>query len=258
MGESLRISVDERTNSLILKAANEALISAEAILKHLDQPTDDDNEAEEEEELSGVTIRVFWLCQGSPHADAAPASRVLPTAVCKGLAKIGLNAPYVVSQAVTSLALPDTDDFEAFLLRDVRSNLFGKEVWLNVEGHLRPIDEEQLQFNMETTCKESYPQKTRNTNTFSGSVVTPLDHYVILGTTSYATGSTYLRYRIDLLRPQWRRIRWRRRWWWWRWRLWRRRRIRGRWRLWRRRRIRGRWRLWRRRWPGSWRWVRCS
>ncbi len=199
LGDSVRISVDSRTSHLLVKAADEVMQSVSRILSEIDTPAEEQpsNQAAENESRlpSSAMLRVFWLSSGSPNKDAPSADRVLPKSVCDGLVKIGIYNPHLVSQATVSMALMNGEN--NFRLGDIPVKVFGQKLDFHVHGVAETTRSGKLGLQLESVVRRTENvgfgggggTKSTVVNQFSGSIVTPLDHYVILGSTSYATGT---------------------------------------------------------------------
>lgn len=198
LGNTARISADPRTNSLIVQADAEVLNSTIDILKSLDAPTEKDSTfAEDPEDIDlppTVMIRFFWLCDGPPTKGAKQAETILPASVCNGLRKIGLENPYLAAQGTTTLALSGAVELSLkgqkenvfFEIGNLPTDLFGDRIQLGVEGEVGIKLPDRLMLSVRTHGNRREGKNYRTLNQFSGSLVTPLDHYVILGATSYA------------------------------------------------------------------------
>lgn len=199
LGDSVRISVDSRTSRLLVKAADEVMQSVSRILSEIDTPAEEQpsNQAAENESRlpSSAMLRVFWLSSGSPNKDAPSADSVLPKSVCDGLVKIGIYNPHLVSQATVSMALMNGEN--NFRLGDIPVKVFGQKLDFHVHGVAETFRSGKLGLQLESVVRRTENvgfgggggTKSTVVNQFSGSIVTPLDHYVILGSTSYATGT---------------------------------------------------------------------
>lgn len=195
LGNAVRVSVDERTNSLLVKSDEAQRDEIKEVLANLDQPTE--KEKSQTEGVKGqdlppaMMVRIFWLCDGQPSSDAPSADSILPKSVCDGLTKIGIGNPFLASQGTTTVALEDHDDrrMGRFQIEQIPSLLFGEHIGLSMEGSAIADGSEQLMLSVQFSGTKKEGNNYRNVNVFHGSVVMPLDHYVILGASSYATSA---------------------------------------------------------------------
>ena len=199
LGTVPRMSVAEHINSLLVQAKEEELKTIHSLLTEIDQPAEyggDALKADGKSDLpESIMVRMFWLCDGKPSEGAKAALGPLPKTVCDALQKIGIDSPYLAAQGTTTVALQDSQGrYRAdFQLENIPAELFGDHLFLNILGEVMPQGSEQLKISLHCSGTKKVGRNSTNINTFKSSVVTPLDHYVILGTNSYMASTNTTR-----------------------------------------------------------------
>lgn len=192
LGNAARLSVAEPTNLLLVQAEEEQLVSIRNILTEIDQPESQVASGNDQNLPPAMMVRIFWLSDGEPSADAPSADSILPSSVCDALTKIGIYNPFLAAQGTTTFALQDekTDPRSNFRLEKIPAELFGDQLFLTMLGEATSHDSGQPKLSLQCYSTKKIGDELININEFMGSVVTPLDHYVILGTNSYVTNAT--------------------------------------------------------------------
>jgi hypothetical protein len=173
--KSIRVAVDNRTNSLIVYGDREALPTIDALLQRLDQQ----ESAEKRSELAAtasqpLVLRVFWLADGMGHDEAI---EVLPENVVKAAMKLGIGTPMLVTQSMTTLNVGEKDGVE--FATSVPAVLFERHLDLAVGGKLTLVEPDRAAVAMHANVYS----KGINSE-LRGSIAMPLGHYMILGTSN--------------------------------------------------------------------------
>jgi hypothetical protein len=176
----LRIAIDERSNSLIVYGKPDSLTAVEALLSRLDEKaaasaSGDKSKRGASAAPRSVLLRVFWLADGLPEGVGQNAADFLPKSVLLATNKLGLEAPRLVSQTVNSLAVGRDDGVN--FATNVPAVLRDQPNHLDCDGRLKLVSDERVQLEMRVrvfapaiVCE------------LSGSLATPLGHYMVLGT----------------------------------------------------------------------------
>lgn len=175
----LRLSIDDRTKSLVVMGDKESLGIVEALLAKMDQPADGAADSLVQEgakpQAAGdrsLLLRVFWLADGLPADEGQDPAAYLPKSVLKALDGLGLKAPRLVTQTVNSLAVGTTDKIN-FGTR-VPAVLGSQPATLELSGSMRPIVDERARLEMRILASGNIQ--------LEGSLATPLGDYMVLGT----------------------------------------------------------------------------
>jgi hypothetical protein len=176
----VRVAVDERTNSLIVAGKSESLTVIEALLMRLDEQAGQSDEAsavaaeaQRATRARSLLLRVFWLADGLAEDEGKDPAEFLPASVTKALERLGLNNPRIVTQTVNSLA--HAVDTKTQFHSRVPVVLHSTPVELKCSGQLESLSSEQVKLLVEIILP-TYQIEA------SGSLVTPLGHYTVLGT----------------------------------------------------------------------------
>jgi hypothetical protein len=178
--QTLRIATDERANALIVMGTAETLPAVEALLMRLDQKADASGNPEGTAAASpaaprSLLLRIFWLADGLPEGEGQEPTDYLPRSVIKATERLGLNKPRLVTQTVNSLAVGAESAVE--FSTSVPAIVFELPAGLNCSGQMRPLaqDRASLQVQIQVSGTSINCQ-------LSGSLATPLGHYMVLGT----------------------------------------------------------------------------
>jgi hypothetical protein len=178
-GMDLRVAVDERLNRLIVLTDPKMSKPVNYLVDVLDQQagsTDGDKQAER-----NLQVRVLWLVYGPTAIGDEPDERSLSPAAIEALHDLGLAHPRIACQDVTTLS-PPGDDFSTFQFK-VPVNFDKLRVTFGGEGTVYGSGGGQycIQLSIKTTDPGGENCQ------MSGSLVTPLEHYVVLGSTNFIT-----------------------------------------------------------------------
>jgi hypothetical protein len=179
--QAMRVAVDDRTNSLVVFGKDDSLPVFEALVQRLDSQATADKSGKNTVESSSeshrtVLLRLFWVADNIRKGGEDP-ENYLPKSVLAATQKLGLNAPRLISQTVTSLSVgrKETVDFTS----DVPAVLDGQPANLTVAGKVRltPGDDDRVDLQMKIQVHNPGVQCS-----VQGSLASPLGHYMVLGT----------------------------------------------------------------------------
>jgi hypothetical protein len=182
--KGLRISVDERSNALVVSAQEQKLQLIEALLARLDSSTESDLAARgaSHNVPRSLLVRVIWLADDLLEGEGEPPANYLPIPVIEALGKLGVNAGRVVGQAIASVSR----DGDARHVVDFRSKadavIRNQPVFLSCQGRVHPLVENLASLDVDINVSSP----TINT-AVEGSISTPLGQYMVLGTANAVT-----------------------------------------------------------------------
>jgi len=177
-GAQIRVAIDERTNALIVFGKGNALQAVEALLLRLDQS---DSASPRGDAARSPLLRVFWLADGLPKGEGQDPQKFLPAAVVKATERLGLEAPRLVTQTVNSLALGQQPAVP--FSTQVPAMVFNQPANLTCKGQMRSVDGDRAAVDIE--IQVTGPSINCQ---LSGSLATPLGHYMVLGTANSVIG----------------------------------------------------------------------
>lgn len=185
--QALRVAVDEQGNALVVYGKPDALAALDTLINRLDDQTV--FQAGGQASASGtpqsrrtLMLRLFWLANGLPPSEGQDSIKLLPENVVNAVKQLGLDAPQVVTQTVTSLAVGGEQPV-AFST-SVPALLGDERAVLEAEGHLQLVqnDRVQTEMNLHVILESGACE-------LHGSLATPLEHYMVLGTVNSVNGS---------------------------------------------------------------------
>jgi hypothetical protein len=178
--QTLRLAVDERSNTLIVYSKPDSITALDALMTRLDEQAAAAAGPDKAKQGAATTprsllLRVFWLADGLPEGVGQKPDEFLPDSVLKAATRLGLVAPRLVTQTVNSLALgrEDAVDFST----NVPAVLFDQPVGLNCQGRIKLVSDDRVRLEMGVHVGGP----TINCE-LNGSLATPLGHYMVLGT----------------------------------------------------------------------------
>jgi hypothetical protein len=128
-----------------------------------------------------LLLCIFWLADGLPADELQNPDDFLPHSVLDAVARLGLSNPRLVTQTVNSLAVGDEEAVEYSIA--VPAILFKQPTNLSCAGHMRSMmDQTRIGLDMQINVMGP----TINCQ-LSGSLSTPLEHYMVLGTANSVT-----------------------------------------------------------------------
>jgi hypothetical protein len=176
-GGGPRIAVDERTNALVIAGTEKQMSVAEQLVQTLDQPGAD----QKGKSAETLQVRVVWIVDGLPDTEGKNVEPpYVSPQVLEGLIDLGFETPRVMCQQVSMLTL-DKDRRRGQFHFQLPVLVQGNSWQLEGQGEISPADGEKyaLQFNL------NLGQPKKQDCQLGGSILTPLAHYNVLGTTTF-------------------------------------------------------------------------
>jgi hypothetical protein len=179
-----RMAIDQRTNSLIVTGEEKELAVIEALLSRLDQPGAGESKPRKAETLQ---LRIVWVQDGIQGNLAE--EPYINSQVVDALRGLGFDVPVVVCQHFTTVALrKNTNDvrlqgqYKFELPVEERSALerSGISFQFGGQGSIIAESENQYALDFDFTVR---PMESKTGSHLSGSIITPLSHYTVIGTT---------------------------------------------------------------------------
>jgi hypothetical protein len=176
---SLRLAVDERSNSLLVYGKPDIVSTLDALLTRLDEQASPEGAkaaATSATAPRSLLLRVFWLADLMPETAGQAPTDFLPMSVLEAVTeKLGLEAPRLVAQSATSLATNKDEPIE--FSANVPAVLLDQPAMMSCNGKLKLVDENRAR--MEMGVQVGGPAANCD---LRGSMATPLGHYMVLGT----------------------------------------------------------------------------
>jgi hypothetical protein len=179
-GGGPRIAVDERTNTLLIAGNPKQMDVAQQLIKTLDQP----GKSQQGKTPEVLQLRIVWLSEGMTDRDMSPPSpTIISPPVTDALRELGMEQPQVVCQQLTSLTLIPGGPNGKYRFR-VPTQIEDSTWEFQGEGTITPTADDRyaMDFNLSLTEPSS---KTSQSSQLSGSILTPLAHYTVMGTTTF-------------------------------------------------------------------------
>ena len=179
--QTVRLAADEKTNALIAFGKEDALAAVQELVGRLDEQADASKEAGAPATVAGATeapksllLRVFWLADGLPEDEGQDPAAFLPQGVLKATERLGLTSPRLVAQTVNSLA---ANGEEAISFNTAVPAVISKmPVGLSCDGRVKLVQDNRIR--VEINLNVGGPVSC----SLSGSLASPLGHYMVLGT----------------------------------------------------------------------------
>jgi hypothetical protein len=173
--QSLRVAVDERSNSLLIYGKPEIVGTVDALLNRLDEqasPNRSEKKSTGSVSPRSLMLRVFWLADSVPETVGQNPADFLPKSVLEATRKLGLEAPRLVTQTVNALATgkDDSVDFSS----SVPALLMDQAIGMTCQGKLKWVADDRVRLDMAVRVGGQID--------LQGSMATPLGHYMVLGT----------------------------------------------------------------------------
>jgi len=176
-GGGPRIAVDARTNALLIAGTDKQISVADQLVQTLDQPGADQKGKSPET----LQVRLVWIVDGLGNAEGKNVEPpYVSPQVLDGLIELGFETPRVMSQQVSMLTL-DKDRRRGQFHFQLPVLVQGNSLQFEGQGEISPTDDDRyaLQFNL------ILRQPEKEECQVGGSILTPLAHYNVLGTTTF-------------------------------------------------------------------------
>jgi hypothetical protein len=183
-GGGPRIAVDERTNTLLIAGNPKQMDVAQQLVKTLDQP----GKLQQDEMPESVQLRIVWLSEGLSDRDMEPPKpSIVSPQVADALRELGMEQPQVVCQQLISLTLNRPDHRAPFHFR-VPTDIEDSTWEFQGDGAIVPTANDRYALDFKLALTHSDP-KSPQLSEVSGSILTPLGHYTVMGTTTFVAAA---------------------------------------------------------------------
>lgn len=186
-GRGLRVAVDERLNTVVVLGPSEVAPGVEQLINTLDTPPEPPRGGPEAERT--LQLRVLWLMDGLPEeVGKEPDERYVSPMVVDVLHGLGLENPKIVCQHATTLST-QREGRSQFSLRDP-VKIGDASAYMDGDGRLFAVDGDrfriELRIGVEAESRGDHGRREgHRVCDLAGSLVMPLEHYVVVGTTNY-------------------------------------------------------------------------
>lgn len=178
----IRLSADASPQILVVRAGEKSLSTVESLIAEMDKPEVVSKSKYHSELPRSLIVRIFWLSDDEISRNSQPAEEYLPDPVILALQRVGIETPYIVLQSNTSVALDENDE-ASFEVHDLSAIVFQDRMLFTASGQVRTAGGDQLRLRMEASVK----LQDGDGSHVSGSMIAPLEHFVVLGTANYAS-----------------------------------------------------------------------
>jgi Bacterial type II/III secretion system short domain len=184
-----RMAFDLRTNSLLLAGSEKQLKIAEALLSRLDQP----GQETEKRRAETLQLRVVWLLDGVKgmanglafDGKGKVTDGFVSPQVIEALSQLGIGDPRVMCQQLTTLTIRPEERRSGQFHFQVPV-LVEDDLWqFSGQGSVANSAKEKYTVDIGLTVEQRDESNKRNTAELSGSIITPLAHYTVVGTTTF-------------------------------------------------------------------------
>ncbi len=194
--QGYRIAIDPKRNSLIVSSSESVIGRIEDVIQAIDRvPSQKKEEAEQVAESSSkpLSIRSFWINDGTQAIEGRNPVEYLPNKVIDALHRMGLDDPLIVSQS-TSALISKTGTSSNFR-STLQAAINGVPIRVETSGKLSRKQKEQIQIEIEATLWRramiNHQLERFNEWELSGSLTAPLGHYMVLGSANYVNGISF-------------------------------------------------------------------
>ncbi|HEX4414782.1 MAG TPA: secretin N-terminal domain-containing protein [Lacipirellulaceae bacterium] len=179
-----RIAVDERSNTLIVAGNPKQMDVAKHLVETLDQP----GKLQQAEMPESVQVRIVWLSEGlSDRNMEPPKPSIVSPQVADALRELGMELPQVVCQQLISLTLKGPDHRAPFHFR-IPTDIENTAWEFQGDGAIVPAANDRYALDFKLALTHSDP-KSPQLSEVSGSILTPLGHYTVMGTTTFVAAA---------------------------------------------------------------------
>jgi Bacterial type II/III secretion system short domain len=183
-GGGPRVAIDERTNTLLIAGSPKQMDVAEKLVQTLDQP----GKTERNEMPESVQLRIVWLSEGlSDRNMEPPKPSIVSPQVADALRELGMELPQVVCQQLISLTLNRPDHRAPFHFR-VPTDIEDSTWEFQGDGAIVPTANDRYALDFKLALTHADPKGPQSSE-LSGSILTPLGHYTVMGTTTFVAAA---------------------------------------------------------------------
>ena len=177
-GGGPRVAVDERTEALLIAGTDKQIAVAEQLVQSLDQP----GKAQMSTGPETLQVRIVWLLdQLNDRSQAPPKPTIVTPEVLDALHELGFERPSVACQQLSTLTLSSGDRKGVFSF-EVPTLIEGSPWQFEGQGKIAPTTDNR--YALEFDINVVQPNNTQHSQV-GGSIVTSLDHYTVLGTSTF-------------------------------------------------------------------------
>ena len=188
-----RISIDDRSNALLVAGNEKQLSIVEELAQTLDREIPEI--AQEQNNQETLQVRIVWLLDINDGME--PTDKLVSPQVVEALGELGFEHPKVVCQQVTTLTLGERDENRRRRFgnddedRRGRFNfmvpvLIQSQPWqLEGQGEIAPIAGDRFNLKFDLRFHQVATQRQVQQGQLGGSIYTPLGHYTVMGTTTF-------------------------------------------------------------------------
>lgn len=176
-GGGPRVAVDERTDALLIAGTDKQISVAEQLVKTLDQP----GKAQGNTGPETLQVRIVWLLDKVGESSPEPKATIVTPQVLEALHELGFERPSVACQQLSTITLGTPGRGGDFHFQ-VPTLVHGYPWQFEGQGEISLATDNRyaMKFGIDIV-QPNNPQRCQ----VGGSIVTPLDHYTVLGTTTF-------------------------------------------------------------------------
>jgi hypothetical protein len=178
-GGGPRVSIDERTNSLLIAGEDKQMGVVQQVIETLDQPTGQKGKG-----ADTLQVRVVWVLDAAGKEGKPAEPPYVSNDVLEGLSELGFESPRVMCQQVTTLTFgrerQGNFQFHIPVLAE------GSAWQFEGEGRITPANDER--YSIDFTLGLRQPNNSNNCQV-GGSILTPLSHYTVMGTSTFVAAT---------------------------------------------------------------------
>jgi hypothetical protein len=174
-GGGPRVSIDERTNSLLIAGEDKQMGVVQQVIETLDQPAGQKGHG-----IDTLQVRVVWVLDADDKEGKPAEMPYVNKDVVAGLRDLGFESPRVMCQQVTTLTLERERMGKFQFLIPVVAE--GSAWEFDGEGVISPSNEDRYSLQFKLGLQQ--PNNPNNCQV-GGSILTPLEHYTVMGTSTF-------------------------------------------------------------------------
>jgi Bacterial type II/III secretion system short domain len=180
-----RISIDDRSNALLVAGNERQLSIVEELAQTLDREIPEI--AQEQNKQETLQVRIVWLLDINDGME--PTDKLVSPQVVEALGELGFEHPKVVCQQVATLTLGNEDDSRRGQFDFMVPVLIQSQPWqLQGQGEIAPVAGQRFNLKFDLHFHQVVPQgggRSGRQGQLGGSIYTPLGHYTVMGTTTF-------------------------------------------------------------------------
>jgi hypothetical protein len=177
-GGGPRIAIDERTNTLVIAGEDKQMGVVQQVIETLDQPSGPKGKGNDT-----LQVRVVWVLDAAGKEGKPAEPPYVSKDVVEGLSELGFESPRVMCQQLTSLTFGREREGNFQFHIPVLAE--GSSWQFTGDGRIRPANDDR--YSIDFTLGLQQPNNTNNCQV-GGSILTPLAHYTVMGTSTFVAG----------------------------------------------------------------------